>query len=139
MLAALASAFVLTSTAFHSGGAIPGVYSCDGKDVSPALRWTAPPAGTRSFAISVVDPDANGFRNWLGWGIRTGARSLTTGQHAPHEAVNTAGRRGFSGPCPPAGAVHHYVFRLYALDAQVGPPFTGHVLAVATLTGTFHR
>jgi Raf kinase inhibitor-like YbhB/YbcL family protein len=139
LLATLASSFVLTTAAFHSGGTIPSVYSCEGKNVSPALRWTAPPRGTRSLAISVIDPDANGFRHWLGWGIRAAARGLTTGQHAPHEALNSAGRRGFTGPCPPAGAVHHYVFRLYALDAPVGPPFTGHVLAVATLTGTFRR
>ena len=134
----LAAALLLTSPAFHAAGPIPRAYTCEGKNVSPPLRWTAPPRGTRSFGVSMVDTDA-GFRHWLAWGIPSSARGLAAGHRPPHEAANDFGRRGYGGPCPPPGSPHHYVFRVYALDANVGPVFTGHVLAVARLVGTFRR
>jgi phosphatidylethanolamine-binding protein (PEBP) family uncharacterized protein len=86
----------------------------------------------------MVDVDAH-FTHWVGWGISMAARSLAPGQRPPHEALNSFGRRGYGGPCPPPGAAHHYVFRIYALDRDVRPPFGRHVLAVAQLTGLFHR
>jgi phosphatidylethanolamine-binding protein (PEBP) family uncharacterized protein len=55
------------------------------------------------------------------------------------QGTNDFKRIGYGGPCPPAGAPHHYVFRIYALDRNVGPPFGRHVLAVARLTGLFER
>src|SRR5947207_1322865 len=66
MLTLLVS-LVLSSPAFSAGQAIPQVYTCDGRDVSPPLRWTVPPKGTSSFALALVDPEAPGapFTHWL--------------------------------------------------------------------------
>jgi Raf kinase inhibitor-like YbhB/YbcL family protein len=134
VLAALVAAFALTSPAFHPGGTIPARYTCAGADVSPPLRWTAPPRGTRSFSITVVDVDANGFVHWRASGIAGAARSLATGAHPPSEGLNTFGRHRYSGPCPPPGAgPHRYVFTLRALGGG------GTVLASARLVGRFER
>ncbi len=135
------AAFTLTSPAFHAGATIPRTYTCDGRNVSPPLRWTAPPRGTKSFAIVVDDPDAPGgtFRHWIGWRIPATARALRAGQHAPAEGRNDAGGTGYTGPCPPPGKPHRYVFRLLALDTRAGPPFAGHVLGAARLVGRFGR
>jgi Raf kinase inhibitor-like YbhB/YbcL family protein len=134
VLAALVAAFALTSPAFHAGGAIPARYTCTGADASPPLVWTAPPRGTRSFSLTVVDLDAHGFVHWRAAGIPSSARGLRAGQHPPVEGLNTFGRRGWSGPCPPRGAgAHRYVFTLRALGRA------GRVLAVARLLGRFGR
>jgi len=130
----VAAAFALTSPAFANGGTIPVEYTCDGRGVSPPLRWSAPPAGTKSFALTVFDPDApgGGFLHWQASGIPAGARGLRAGQHPPVEGANGAGRSGWTGPCPPSG-VHHYVFTLTAVGAH------GKVLARAKLVGRYGR
>ena len=133
LVAALAT-LVLSSPAFAAGHAIPRAYTCDGRDVSPPLRWTAPPRGTQSFAITVVDVDAGGFVHWRARGIPASARGLAAGEHATKELPNSFGHTGYSGPCPPRGSKpHRYVFRLEALEAGA------RVLAAATLVGTYHR
>jgi Raf kinase inhibitor-like YbhB/YbcL family protein len=135
------ASLVLSSSAFHAGGTIPRRYTCEGRNVSPPLRWTAPPRGTRSFALTVTDPDAPGgtFVHWVAWGIAPSARSLGVGARPPHEGRNSAGTVGYTGPCPPPGPAHRYVFRLYALDARVGPPFGRHALASSVLVGRYAR
>jgi Raf kinase inhibitor-like YbhB/YbcL family protein len=153
MIATLvAAAFALTSPAFSNGALIPKRFTCDGAGVSPPLRWTAPPAATRSFALSVEDPDAPGdtFVHWTGWNLRPTIRRVPTGAHLPIEGTNSAGTRGYTGPCPPAGPAHHYVFRLYALKAKLRlragasparfhAALRGQVLATARLVGRFRR
>jgi phosphatidylethanolamine-binding protein (PEBP) family uncharacterized protein len=147
--AAVASrSFTLTSPAFAAGARIPKKYTCDRglglQPVSPPLHWTAGPSRTRAFAIRVDDTDAH-FLHWLGWGISGSARGLKAGQHPPHEEPNSLGNPRYDGPCPQASGVsgvHHYRFRVYALDANVAPSLVGvfpkaHVLAVATLVGTY--
>jgi hypothetical protein len=142
ILASLVAAFTLTTPAFHAGGTIPARFTCDGANVRPPLRWTAPPRGTHAFALRVTDPDAPGgtFVHWTAWG-RT---ALTT------SGTNTFGKVGYDGPCPPAGPAHHYVFRLYALRAPLPlragaspAAFTralkGRVLATAMLVGRYAR
>lgn len=141
LLAALTlsgSPFTLTSSAFAPGASIPKKYTCDGglQPVSPPLHWTAIPRGTRAFAIRVDDTDAH-FLHWLGWGIAGSARGLKAGQHPPHEESNDLFQSRYDGPCPQDHRAHHYVFRVYALDAKVAPPFKGHVLAIASLVGTY--
>jgi len=133
MLVALAAAFALTSPAFHSGGTIPKRYTCDGANVSPALRWTAPPRRTASFSLTVFDPDApgGGFLHWRIAHLAASTRSLPTGSRLG--GLNSAGTRGWTGPCPPPGPAHHYVFTLRAL----GPH--GRVLATARLVGLYRR
>jgi Raf kinase inhibitor-like YbhB/YbcL family protein len=146
-----ASRFALTSPAFKAGRAIPVKFSCDGRNVSPALRWTAPPKGTRSLALVMDDPDAPSgtFTHWLAWNIRPSARSLAEGARPAREGVNSAGETGYVGPCPPSGR-HRYIFRLCALSRPLslrpGAQSTafrralrGRVLATARLLGTYER
>ena len=140
----------LSSPAFRANHSIPAVYSCDGKSVSPPLRWTSPPRRTRSFALRVYDRDAR-FVHWLGWRISPAARSLRRGQHPPDEGRNDFGKIGYGPPCPPAGRTHHYVFTLYALARPLRlargaglRAFTaavrrGGFLASASLVGTYRR
>jgi Raf kinase inhibitor-like YbhB/YbcL family protein len=139
-LALSASSFTLTSSAFAPGAQIPKKYTCDGglQPVSPPLRWTAGPNGTRAFAIRVDDTDAH-FLHWLGWGISGSARGLKAEQHPPREESNDLGYPRYDGPCPQDHRVHHYLFRVYALNAKVAPPFKGHVLAIARIVGTYRR
>ena len=141
------SPFVLTSPSFAAGRPIPKAYTCDGGDLSnplsPALRWTAPPRGTRAFGITMDDTDAH-FLHWVGWGIAASARGLAAGKHPPHEGSNSLGQVRYDGPCPQGSGVHHYRFRIYALDRNVAPSLAGvfgkaHVLAVASLVGTYKR
>ena len=117
----------LTSNAFQDGQPIPAQYSCDGANQSPPLSWGDPPAGTRSFALVVDDPDAPGgtFRHWGAFDIPADTRSIAAGQSIGSEAVNDFGKAGYGGPCPPPGhGPHHYRFKLFALRADkldVGP------------------
>lgn len=142
--------FTLTSPAFGAGQAIPVTFTCKGDNVSPPLAWDPIPAGTQSLALTMVDPDApipGGFTHWVAYGIGPSAGALGQGSKEALPGLNQAGKPGYTGPCPPAGAPHHYVFTLYALDQQVSfsvPPsrseieaLGAHALATATLTGTF--
>ena len=118
----LRSGFTLSSPAFRSGGTIPRLYTCDGANISPALRWKAPPAGARSFALIMDDPDApdgGPFTHWLAWGLSAKSRTLAARARPPAEGRNDHGRRGWFGPCPPPGKPHRYVFRLYALNSPL--------------------
>jgi Raf kinase inhibitor-like YbhB/YbcL family protein len=129
-------------------------FSCDGENVSPALTWEEPPAGTVELALVVDDPDAPGgsFVHWVAFGIPPEQTELATGSSAGIvEGANDAGGTGWTGPCPPGGETHGYVFTLYALDAETGleagaslddlrAAIDGHVLGEATLTAPFsHR
>jgi Raf kinase inhibitor-like YbhB/YbcL family protein len=146
--------FTLTSTAFDDGGAIPRHYTCDGDNASPELAWSGAPAETRALVLTVVDPDARDFVHWLVYDMEgtpsgTLPRAISASPDAPPQGTNSFGKRGYGGPCPPSGT-HHYRFTISALDAVVeltGAPraaeleaaMSGHVLAEATLTGTYRR
>jgi Raf kinase inhibitor-like YbhB/YbcL family protein len=143
----------LTSPAFPDGGEIPTKYTQEGLDISPPLEWTAVPRATKSFALIVDDPDAV-EENWVHWIVV----DLPAERHKLHENIGKlaqghVGLNGWQhatweGPCPPAGR-HHYQFKLYALDRtldlarptrqDVEQAIEGHVLAEATLVGTYHR
>jgi Raf kinase inhibitor-like YbhB/YbcL family protein len=147
------SEFALESDAFANAQAIPSRHSCEGEDVSPPLRWSNVPEGTRSLALVVDDPDAPGgvFTHWLAWGLDPTAEELGEGDSAPNEGRNDFGASGYRGPCPPPGhGRHRYVFRLYALDAdpelaagaakaELEQAIEGHVLTIAELVGTYER
>ena len=150
----------LTSSAFDPDGAIPAKYACSGANVSPALAWTDPPAATQSFVLIVDDPDAPAATpavHWLIYAIPAAARSLPEGTptkpnlpDGSHQGKNSAGKVGYRGPCPDPGKVHHYFFKLYALDyvpslkakasvADVEATIKDHVLAKAELIARFQR
>jgi Raf kinase inhibitor-like YbhB/YbcL family protein len=150
----------LTSHAFSNGQSIPAKYACTGRNISPALSWNEPPAGTQSFALIVDDPDApmGTWVHWVLFNIPAGRRSLeedlpVTGKNIDPEAIfvgkNSSGKIGYDGPCPPSGT-HRYYFKLYALDTlisllpgatkeQVLREMEGHILAQGELMGTFSK
>jgi Raf kinase inhibitor-like YbhB/YbcL family protein len=155
------SRFELLSSAFGPNAAIPSVYTCDGGDRSPPLEWRGSPAGTRSFALVVHDPDAPDpaapkvdWVHWVLYNIPASATSLSENawQSLPAgtlEGENNWRRTGYGGPCPPIGR-HRYFHRVYALDTvlpdlktptrdQLEKAMTGHVLATAELMGTYQR
>ena len=143
----------ITSAAFADREAIPEKYTCDGQDVSPPLALDAIPAGTRSLALIVDDPDApvGTWVHWVLWNIppetrAIGESSVPTGAH---QGRNDWKRNSYGGPCPPSGT-HRYFFKIYALDAapELGPSttkadleraMTGHILARGELVGTYRR
>ena len=131
--APLAARFTLSSPQLARGGPVAPqqVYdrgACHGRNRSPALQWRHPPAGTRSFAVLVYDSDApGGWWHWLVIDIPATTRSLPAGAGTPHAPIlpadalqtrNDYGTRGYGGPCPPPGQVHHYHFFVYALRVQ---------------------
>jgi Raf kinase inhibitor-like YbhB/YbcL family protein len=153
----------LTSPSFEHEHEIPTRHTCEGEDVSPALVWSSPPKGTKSFALIVDDPDAPDprapKRTWVHWvlyALPADARSLPEGvtratlPPGALEGENDWRERGWRGPCPPIGR-HRYFFKLYALDTtleELGAGATksdlesamaGHVLDAATLVGTYAK
>lgn len=152
----------LASPAFSHQGEIPSRYTSDGQDVSPPLEWSGVPEGTRSFALVVEDPDAPDprapTRTWVHWvvyGLPAGAHQLAEGAsgrampEGAHEGKNDWSRAGYGGPSPPIGR-HRYMHELYALDmvlpdlgaldaSSLRRAMAGHVLAHATLTGTYEK
>jgi Raf kinase inhibitor-like YbhB/YbcL family protein len=144
----------LTSSAFQNGQPIPTQYSCDGADQSPPLAWGEPPQGTKSFALVIDDPDAPSgtFHHWGAYDIPASTRSLAAGQKAGTEVMNDKNTPGYTGPCPPPGhGVHHYHFKLFALNVdKLGLPASAkvadvenaakqHAIGQAELVGTFER
>ena len=117
-------ALELSSSAFGQGEQIPKKYTCDGDNVSPPLRWRGVPDDTRSFVLLCNDPDAPGgtFRHWAVYDIPPDRLELHEGfgpeslQDGLKEGINSFGKPGYGGPCPPKGhGTHHYHFRLMAL------------------------
>lgn len=146
--------FTLSSDDIQDGRPIPTVHTCDGADQSPGLSWPEPPPGTRSFALIMDDPDAPSgtFRHWGAYNIPQTARSIPAGHALGKQAVNSFGKTGYGGPCPPKGhGPHRYRFKLYALDVdgltvpndakveQVEQEAEQHTIAKAQLTGTYER
>jgi Raf kinase inhibitor-like YbhB/YbcL family protein len=149
----------VTSTAFADRGEIPAVHTCEGRDIAPALQFSGVPAGARSLALIVDDPDAPDpaapkmtWVHWVVYDIAPTSAGLPEGGALPASArdgLNDWKRIGYGGPCPPMGR-HRYFFKLYALDSSLSfahPPtkqqleqaMKGHVLAHAELVGTYAR
>jgi len=154
--------FTLTSPAFKNGERIPKEHSGEGKDTSPPLEWTDPPDGTQRFALVCDDPDAPAgtWDHWLIWNLPADTRKLPEGVPATETVADLGGARqgnnswpkiGYGGPMPPPGhGVHHYHFRLYALDSDLDlaagadkealeEAMEGHLLGTAELTGLYSR
>jgi Raf kinase inhibitor-like YbhB/YbcL family protein len=168
-IAGAASALTLTSPDIKPGGRIADEqvfngFGCTGQNLSPALTWSGAPKGTKSFALSVYDPDAptgSGFWHWVVFNIPADATGLPKGagdpkgDNAPKGAVQSRtdfGTPGYGGPCPPKGdKPHRYQFTIFALDTDKldtdensSPAFVGfnvhfHTLAKSTLTGRYGR
>jgi Raf kinase inhibitor-like YbhB/YbcL family protein len=162
-------AFDLSSPDVPANGTVPSRHlynrdGCKGQNVSPRLVWRDPPAGTRSFAVTMFDPDAPGDPGWWHWIIvnipaSVSELSANAGDPAAHlapagslQVLNSFGEVGYGGPCPPAGArPHRYVFTVYALKVDRlslgGPPNRARLsaelkresLASASFVATFGR
>jgi hypothetical protein len=101
---------------------IPSEYTCDGQDLSPEISWSNLPQGTKSLALTVIDPDApmGDFIHWLVYDIPPEAGGIPKGGPLPSgakEVLNDFGKSSYGGPCPPSGT-HRYFFTLYALDVE---------------------
>lgn len=147
--------FTLSSPAFADGAPMPDAHAHAGGNTAPDLAWSGAPEGTGSFLVTCYDPDAptpSGFWHWVAVGVPAGVSSLSAGE-LPAGAFtvrNDFGEQGFGGAAPPPGdRPHRYIFAVTALDvadpgldesatpAAVHFMTLGHVLARATLTGTY--
>ncbi|GLR78629.1 YbhB/YbcL family Raf kinase inhibitor-like protein [Azospirillum oryzae] len=169
LAASPAAAFELHSPDFTDKAPIPerNVFSgfgCTGANQSPALSWTEPPAGTRSLAVTIYDPDAptgSGWWHWVVFNLPADTRGLPAGAGDPEKPTLPAGAvqsrtdfgtPGYGGPCPPQGdKPHRYVVTVHALKvdnlplsadtsgAMVGFNLNAASLAKATLTARYGR
>jgi Raf kinase inhibitor-like YbhB/YbcL family protein len=154
--------FLIKSSAFDHGGAIPTVYTCEGKDISPPLSWSGVPETARSLALIIDDPDAPDPNapemTWIHWiliNIPPDAHSLPEGvtpEDLPQGTIaglNDWRRVGYGGPCPPTGR-HRYFHKLFALDmvlegmisptmTQVEDAIRGHIIAQTEVMGTYQK
>jgi Raf kinase inhibitor-like YbhB/YbcL family protein len=169
--AAQAQTMTLTSPDIKDGGTIANQqvfkgFGCTGDNISPALSWSGAPANTKSFAVSIYDPDAptgSGWWHWVVYNIPAGTTSLPKDAGDPSKGLmpkgavqsrTDFGSTGYGGPCPPPGdKPHHYRITVFALDvdqlpnakgnaasaALVGFDINFHTLAKATLTGLYGR
>ena len=147
--------FSMKSSSFAEGKNIPALYTCDGSDRSPQLRWKGAPAKTKTYVLIANDPDAPGgtWYHWVVYNIPNTIKLLTEGSALPAGASlgkNSWGRMQYNGPCPPASSIHRYYFTLYALDIRLPLPsgaevmtvvnaMQGHILGEATLVALFGR
>jgi Raf kinase inhibitor-like YbhB/YbcL family protein len=154
--------FTLTSTAFEDGEEIPARFTCEGRDQSPDLSWSGLPEGTRSLVLIVDDPDAPDptaprmvWDHWLLYDLPPDSGGLPAAvakEDLPAgtlEGINSWGRTGYGGPCPPIGR-HRYFHILYALDIRLPElrqptknllleAMQGHIIARTELVGTYEK
>lgn len=159
---ATAKSFFISSSAFKHMEPIPTEYTCEGKDISPELSWRGIPAGTKSLALIIDDPDAPDpkapkmtYVHWVLYNIPATATGLTKAVLAAQlpagtkQGLNDWQRVGYGGPCPPIG-VHRYFHKLYALDtvlADLGTPtkpkllevMQHHIIAMTEIIGTYQK
>ena len=152
----------VTSTAFKNGESFPVEFTADGAGTSPALAWKGVPAGTKSIAIVMDDPDARGFVHWTVWNLPATCVALPAAITRELELKEPAGtkqgatswgasRMGYWGSAPPPGSgPHRYTFTVFALDTildlkagstprALKRAIAGHVLAKGSLVGVYER
>lgn len=151
--------FQLISKVFAHQAPLAARYTGEGADVSPPLEWTHVPDKAVALALICDDPDAP-VGDWVHWliydiPVTVSALAESLPKHpkvlgTARQGVNDFGKIGYNGPMPPPGKIHHYSFRLYALDSATGldagatkaqliRAMQGHVLGVAELKGTYSR
>lgn len=147
-----------TTTSFTPGDYIPSKYTCDGVDISPALKWDDIPIGTKSLVLIMDDPDApvGTWDHWVVYNIPSNVKELPEGANI--EAIGAINGRNswpsdnqrYRGPCPPPGKPHRYFFKLYAVDIptnftkgltkkDVLTRIEGHILEKAEFYGLYRR
>lgn len=158
---ASAETFQLTSTTIAEGQQLDAAqvfqgFGCEGENTAPDLAWSGAPDGTRSFAVTVYDPDAptgSGWWHWFAFNIPADVSALPAGAALPKGTVelrNDYGTVGFGGACPPPGEVHRYQFTVHALDRELeidgsvsnalaGFMVNAHGIATASITAVYTR
>jgi len=111
----------LKSKDFEDNSSIPSEFTCDGRGVSPQLSWGDVPVETKSFALSVTDPDAP-MGTWIHWLVHDIPRDVRTIEQGglpegAKQVENDFRMKEYGGPCPPSGT-HRYIFTVYALDVE---------------------
>lgn len=149
----------VTSPAFSNGQTIPKGYTADGKNVSPPIKWSQPPSGTKSLALICDDPDAPAgtWVHWVVYGIPANTTELIEAAssdgklpNGAKQGSNSFRRAGYGGPSPPPGRPHRYFFKVYAVDVdlsaepeadakRIEQKISGHTLASGQLMGTYGR
>jgi Raf kinase inhibitor-like YbhB/YbcL family protein len=154
------STLTLTSSAFENNASIPARFTCDGDQVNPPLSISGVPAGAKSLALIMDDPDVpkqllptGVFNHWVLFNIPPQTTEIATGMTVGTIGANGSGKNQYTGPCPPTQyepSEHRYIFNLYALDIelplQVGATKTdvekamqGHVIAQTQLLGKYKK
>ena len=161
-----AGSIQVSSGAFPAGGDIPSQFTCDGENISPALRWSGAPKKTASIALTMQDPDAPAG-TWVHWvlfnlpptidNLPQDMPPLQRLANGEAHGKNDFGNLGYGGPCPPKGPAHRYFFKIYALDIELQLPkglpagqagaakqefleaLKGHILAEGELMGRYAR
>ncbi len=154
-----AAGLTVSSPAFANNSTIPQKYTCVASSITPPLVFSGIPAGAQSLALTLLDPDAprGVFVHWVIYNMPPTLAGLSEDipKHADISGVGTqglngAGLAGYTGPCPPAGKAHHYIFTLYALDLKPSLPegltagtlqaaVQGHILAQAQWVGLYQK
>lgn len=151
-------AFTIRVDSLDTGAVLPDAYSCKGAGESPAVSWEGIPTGTKSLVLILDDPDAPGgmFTHWIVFNIPPESGELARAQpllkvlaNGAQQGSTSTGSRGYYPPCPPIGAMHRYIFRLYAVDMDITQPtadresidwaLTGHTIAETEFITTFKR
>jgi Raf kinase inhibitor-like YbhB/YbcL family protein len=148
------ASITVTSQSLPGDLQIPVDFSCDGKDSSPQLTWSAPPQGTKAIVIMLDDPDASSgsFTHWIVMNLPPDTLSLAAGVD-PATLGAKIGQNDFrsvryNGPCPPRGDLHRYRFWVFAVDyvlplnegatrSDLDSALSGHVLGAGALRATF--
>jgi Raf kinase inhibitor-like YbhB/YbcL family protein len=153
--------FTISSSAYKDQTPMDARFTCEGASLSPPLKWNGAPAGTKSYALIIDDPDApdpakpeHTFVHWVIYDIPAAVSSLAENAtkklpDGARQGSNDRGDPGYTGPCPPIGR-HRYFHKLYALDvvlpdlhnpnkAQLEAAMKGHVLAETQLIGTYQK
>lgn len=127
-----------------AGSLLPDIYTCKGPGESPGVSWDGIPAGTKSLVLILDDPDtpSGTFTHWLVYNIPPVTGSFSRGQpsqkvlaNGAQQGDNTAGSRGYYPPCPPVGATHRYIFRIFAVDMEIIQPSANRESIDAVLEG----
>lgn len=142
----------ITSTVFENNGNIPAKYTCDGEGINPPLSFNEVPALAQSLVLISDDPDAPSgtFVHWTVWNIDPKATGITENSvpAGATQGITSYGEEKYGSPCPPSG-VHHYHFKLYALDTKLYLPsvradslekaMVGHIIDQTELIGLYSR
>jgi Raf kinase inhibitor-like YbhB/YbcL family protein len=145
------SKLTVSSPSFTENGNIPAKFTCQGDQINPALHVSGIPAGAKSLALILHDPDAGhqgGFTHWVMWNVPVDG-DIAENFKGAVQGLNGAGKAGYIGMCPPTGA-HHYHFMVYALDTQLTidaktdkagleKAMAGHIVAQGDLVGLYEK